>query len=47
MATLTTPKKRDESFFDKIGTLGRKKKKEGIHYIYNMIFKYVLIYSYF
>ena len=29
MSTLTTPKKKDESFFDKIGTLGRKKKKEG------------------
>jgi len=30
-STLQTPKKRDETLFDKIGTLGRKKKvKEGI-----------------
>lgn len=29
-STLTTPKKKDESLLDKIGTLGRKKKtKEG------------------
>lgn len=34
--TLTTPKKKDESFLDKLGgTLGRKKKaKEGMHGTY-------------